>query len=237
MITDLHAVQTRLQTILDSDRYRVCSAAGAEIHDICSLLAAATPDTNFETVTVHEIYRTGVFERFSLYPYDDKDDDDLFCKPVDPLNPGAALTLLAFDTMAEAQTFAAGISQQHEIREYAPGLHCVLIIAQNAPLLLTRQDRRRYFSSRSPLILRVLDISTAHISPGTMNMLDTLPYEEWPVAGGAIDCGYFFYAHDENDGSIPEDLWAVIGYARRHGCSHVRLDRDADVAPDLPRLQ
>lgn len=237
MMTDLHTVKTRLQAILDSDEYRVCYRTGAEIEDIYNLLSDVTPDSNFEAVTVYEIYRASVFERFSLYPYDDSADDELFCKPVDPQNPGAALTLVAFDTLADAQAFAARLGQQNEVREYAPGLHCVLITTHAAPHLLTRQDRRQFTSSRSPTILRVLDLSTAHISPATMVMLDTLPYTAWPVAGGAIDCGYFFYAHDENDGSIPKDLWAVIQFARRHGCTHVRLDRDAEAHPELPRLQ
>lgn len=90
--------------------------------------------------------------------------------------------------------------------------------------------------ARGPAILAVLDISTAHLTPETMSALDSAPDAQWPVAGGGIPYGYFIYAHDENDGSIPEDLWACIEFARAHGCSHLRFDLDADPYPQLPNF-
>ncbi len=84
-------------------------------------------------------------------------------------------------------------------------------------------------------ILKVLDISTAHLAYETRDMLDrTLP-EGWPVSGGHIPYGYFIYAHDKNMGDpvIPADLWACIEFARSCGCSHLRFDSDGPNYEDL----
>jgi hypothetical protein len=81
--------------------------------------------------------------------------------------------------------------------------------------------------------LRVVTISTGHISASTATMLDAKPCANWPCVGGPYaDYGWFFYAHDENCGEgdqrIPEDLFAVMTWARKNGFSHILLDRDAE---------
>ena len=85
-------------------------------------------------------------------------------------------------------------------------------------------------------ILAVLDLSTAHLKPETVSLLDDTPAHLWPVSGGHIPYGYFMYAHDENmgDPGIPDDLWACIEFARANGCSHLRFDCDADSYEGLP---
>lgn len=230
-------VRYRLEAILQSDHLRLCSDTGAEIEDICRMLPNADPP--FESVTVYEIYRAGIFQRFSLYPYDTGDDDDLFCKPVDPVDPGACLLLIAFSTPDEARTFAAGLMPypEHEIREYSPGLSCLLLLPDAAPHLLARQDRRPHAFSRSARILRVLELSTAHLSVATMTMLDQRPYQTWPVSGGRIEAGYFVHAPLENSDAIPSDLRDIIALAHQYGCSHIRLDRDGEPHPALAKLQ
>lgn len=77
--------------------------------------------------------------------------------------------------------------------------------------------------------LHVLDISTAHLAPETMEFLDSRRKEAWPVIGGHIPYGYFVYAHDEDDPEIPRDLWACFEFAHTNGCSHLRFD--AHTAP------
>ena len=64
-------------------------------------------------------------------------------------------------------------------------------------------------------------------------MLDTIPPAKWLCAGGCYaDYGWFLYAHDENseEGSqhIPDDLFAVMTWARAYGFHYVLLDRDGD---------
>lgn len=81
--------------------------------------------------------------------------------------------------------------------------------------------------------LRVVTISTGHESASTATMLDMKPCARWPCVGGPYaDYGWFFYAHDENCGEgdqrIPEDLFAVMTWARKNGFSHILLDRDAE---------
>lgn len=84
-----------------------------------------------------------------------------------------------------------------------------------------------------PDILRVLDISTAHIAPETMQMLDTTHYDRWPVTGGPKSYGYFMYAPEADDPAIPRDLWACFEFAREHGCTYLCFDADADRYPPL----
>ncbi len=81
-------------------------------------------------------------------------------------------------------------------------------------------------------------ISTGHICPDTRTMLEHLPCGKWPcVGGGYADYGWFFYAHEDNcgvaDQRIPEDLYAIMTWARKRGASHVLLDRDGDQVDDL----
>lgn len=81
-------------------------------------------------------------------------------------------------------------------------------------------------------------ISTGHVSAETARMLDSTPCTEWPcVGGGYAYYGWFFYAHDENAGEadqrIPDDLFAVMTWARWKGFSHILLDHDAEQVDDL----
>lgn len=87
--------------------------------------------------------------------------------------------------------------------------------------------------------LKVVTISTGHVTSATATMLDSTPCAHWPCAGGAYaDYGWFVYAHDENCGEgpqhIPDDLFAVMTWARQNGFSHILLDRDADQVDGLP---
>lgn len=84
-----------------------------------------------------------------------------------------------------------------------------------------------------PRKLAVLDISTAHLKPETATLLDKAPLDQWPVAGGKTQYGYYIYAHDENDGSIPPELWECCRFARKHGCEYLYFDRDADTYKEL----
>lgn len=87
--------------------------------------------------------------------------------------------------------------------------------------------------------LKVVTISTGHVASATATMLDNIPLADWPCAGGPYaDYGWFVYAHDENCGEglqhIPDDLFAVMTWARQNGFSHILLDRDADRVDGLP---
>lgn len=92
----------------------------------------------------------------------------------------------------------------------------------------------------TPHIHRMLDVSSAHISTDTWNMLD----DEWqscntPLIGLSVyqkDCyGFIVYlVNDEIDlSAIPSDLANIIRYAQTHNCDVICIDRDADIYPDL----
>ena len=61
-------------------------------------------------------------------------------------------------------------------------------------------------------------ISTSHVSAETAGMLDSTPCAQWPGVG---------------DQRIPDDLFAVMTWARQKGFGHVLLDRDAEQVNNL----
>ncbi|MDN5925703.1 MAG: hypothetical protein L0I29_01350 [Hyphomicrobiales bacterium] len=88
-------------------------------------------------------------------------------------------------------------------------------------------------------VRRFIVISTGHVTEKTAKFLDGAPGDEWPCLGGKYgDYGWFLYAHDENCGAgkdaIPDDLFAVMTWAREQRCDYVLLDCDGDQVDALP---
>lgn len=88
-------------------------------------------------------------------------------------------------------------------------------------------------------VTKLLVLSTGHITKETNSLLTIIDMSEWPCSGGPYgDYGWFLYAHDENcdegDQKIPDDLWAVMQFARKEGCNYILLDRDGDTTEELP---
>ncbi len=87
---------------------------------------------------------------------------------------------------------------------------------------------------------KILVLSTAHLTLATNQWLDSHdPKTEWPACGGPYGPhGWFFYASEENLGlgrtHIPDDLFAVMTYARKLGCDNILFDQDADKIDALP---
>jgi hypothetical protein len=91
----------------------------------------------------------------------------------------------------------------------------------------------------SPEIRRFVVISTGHVSPETAAHLESTPSLDWPTIGGRYsEYGWFMYASDINDMpgdlAIPDDLFAVMTWARSQGVEHILFDRDADAIDGLP---
>lgn len=83
---------------------------------------------------------------------------------------------------------------------------------------------------------RLIVISTGHLTEATARLLDVMPCRQWPCLGGRYgEYGWFVYAHDENSGadSVPEDLFAVMLWARKQGCDHVLFDCDGSIMDEL----
>ena len=75
-----------------------------------------------------------------------------------------------------------------------------------------------------------LDVSTGHISQGTATWLA----DHKRTAIHATDYGWFIWSGLFEDITIPDDLRAVLAYARGKGCDYVMFDRDSDVIDELP---
>ena len=81
-------------------------------------------------------------------------------------------------------------------------------------------------------ILKMLDISTAHISKETNYKLEKDDMD------GAIYVvphyyGWFVFVDDEEPGT-PEDLKAIFKFAKSKNCSWIKLDCDAVEYKELP---
>ena len=87
-------------------------------------------------------------------------------------------------------------------------------------------------------IAKVLCCYATHLTMQTVRQLDQRPLDDWFCAGGPYGYdGWFVYAHDENSGvgddAIPDDLWAIMEYARSEGCDYVLIGRE-DEQDDIP---
>lgn len=82
-------------------------------------------------------------------------------------------------------------------------------------------------------------ISTAHLTEASAKLLDRVPSARWPCLGGVYgEYGWFLYAHEENCGTgndeIPDDIFAVMTWARKKGFEYVLVDCDGDTVVELP---
>ena len=88
-------------------------------------------------------------------------------------------------------------------------------------------------------VKRFIVISIDHVTEETAAFLNKTPAADWPCLGGPYgEYGWFFYAHDQNAGlgehRIPDDLLAVMTWAREAGFDHILLDCDAEEMDGLP---
>jgi len=82
-------------------------------------------------------------------------------------------------------------------------------------------------------ILKMLDISTAHVSKETNDKL------EKDDVNGALyviphHYGYFVYVPEDSEPETPKDLQALFDFAKSKNCSWIKLDCDAVEYKELP---
>lgn len=75
---------------------------------------------------------------------------------------------------------------------------------------------------------RILELSTAHVSLATRDLLDGTFIHVWPVSGMTGEHGWLIYAHDERPDGCPDDLWKCIERAHTEGASYLWFDQDLD---------
>lgn len=88
-------------------------------------------------------------------------------------------------------------------------------------------------------ILRVLALSTAHLKPETLALLNGLSNDVLPFNGAAVPYGWFHYAHEDRPawrgvGPMPEEIWAACELSVKLGCMYVKWDCDVEPIDDLP---
>lgn len=85
-------------------------------------------------------------------------------------------------------------------------------------------------------VMRVLVLSTGHVKPETMNVLESRDCE-WPPTYrgefGIIVWAAMERGNPDND-TLPPDLQTVVDFAIDHGCEWVRLDADGPIINALP---
>ncbi|CAX24287.1 conserved protein of unknown function [Methylorubrum extorquens DM4] len=90
----------------------------------------------------------------------------------------------------------------------------------------------------NPDVRNFVVVSTAHLTEPTARCLDRTPANQWPCLGGPYgEYGWFVYAHDENSHAgpdpIPDDLFGVMTWGRKHGFDYILFDCDGDLIEDL----
>jgi hypothetical protein len=91
-----------------------------------------------------------------------------------------------------------------------------------------------------PNVRRYLDVSTAHVTPGDMKLLN----ERNPI----IICYPYAYGawvhvydvdieQDLKDSGHSPAVWQLLQLARQHDCDWIKLDADADHVDGLPNYE
>jgi len=85
-----------------------------------------------------------------------------------------------------------------------------------------------------PHVLRVLDLSTAHLSVETRRLLDSLAGDvDAAFMVGATGHGWFVSVIDDTDEDYPADILACFALANTVDASHILFDRDASAIVEL----
>ena len=88
----------------------------------------------------------------------------------------------------------------------------------------------------APSIIRVLDLSTAHVTPGTMQRIDDGESAATMQSEYGALISTYMPDHPDRD-FYPSDLRLVLAYGRHHGCAYVLLDRDGPETDSLPTYE
>ena len=99
-------------------------------------------------------------------------------------------------------------------------------------------------SSKDPYILRVLELSTAHITHADSDLLSKsgdLPFTCYDLEyGSLLYCGEPEEAgreHDIAQAGFSAAFLLMVRMAWKHGCAWIRLDCDSFVYTDLPTFK
>lgn len=82
-------------------------------------------------------------------------------------------------------------------------------------------------------VRKFLDISTGHVRPDTMDLINSGAMSSNTLAG---EHGAMLHVPSEPDlnPNHTADLLLIFEYARKHDCDYVLLDGDAELIDELP---
>lgn len=137
-----------------------------------------------------------------------------------------------FDATRGLLSFRVGdLPDQGFIRDCDPAR------AASARLAMALDAFERYEPGKAaPDFGLYLDLSTAHVTQGTRNMLDLGSPADWPLPGHKGEYGWFLFAPDaetRDEEPLPKDLDEICRYVRSRGVTHFLLDADARIDPSL----
>lgn len=87
---------------------------------------------------------------------------------------------------------------------------------------------------------RVLDCSAAHVRPETMHQLLSMAQHNnhpWMISTYSEGCIMNVHPEAEEDKSLPADMQTVMAFARKNGCTMLRLDADGTRYGNLPEFE
>jgi hypothetical protein len=98
-------------------------------------------------------------------------------------------------------------------------------------------------TAKCPTILRMLDLSTAHLPKNVCDELNSID----GITAARLEYGWLLavptyvdeHVADYGQGpdGIPDVVVGVWRYARQHNCDYVLFDADADKVDDLPHWE
>lgn len=120
------------------------------------------------------------------------------------------------------------------------GVSLVIIEGPGAQLIETFEGAFPFeiVTADKPREIRVCVLSTAHLRPETLVLLNDTPMSLWPVYGGPIPEGYFILAHERDRADVDynwaPELLEVSWWANENGYDYVRFDCDEPMINQLP---
>lgn len=100
-------------------------------------------------------------------------------------------------------------------------------------ILDTARRKHQDAAVEQPRIVKVLDLSTAHIPEQYSQCLHEMQAED-VIAYQHSEYGYLMWVPAGEHDRAPTEIQRIIDFARSLGCEYVLFDRDADVIDDLP---
>ena len=93
-------------------------------------------------------------------------------------------------------------------------------------------------SADDPHVRRFYDLSTAHLSAETIEMLDA--GRGGPMSADPVEYGWLVWINEDEAAArglgVPEEMLNIFRIAKAAGCDYILFDRDAPLSGTIPVL-